>query len=210
MELDQDVGMVVATPHFYADRVSVEKFLERREKAYEVFMKEMSEKKLDTVQMRRGAEVYYFGGIGKAEEISKLCLNDTNLLLLEMPFCQWTKDMLTNIQQLLEKQNLRVMLAHVERYYAYQKKRDIWDAVMELPVYIQMNAGAFLNWKKRGTCMKVLKRDLDVVLGSDCHNTDSRRPNLEAGRQVIEKKLGQECIAGIDALGERILFGDES
>ena len=35
MLIDQGIDTVAATPHFYADRVSVEKFLSRRQRAYE-------------------------------------------------------------------------------------------------------------------------------------------------------------------------------
>ena len=87
----------------------------------------------------------------------------------------------------------------------YQKKKDIWNAIFDLPITAQINAGSFLNWKKRGRCMKFLKEDWDVLLGSDCHNTETRVPNLAQGREVIAKKLGQARLDEIDELGERIL-----
>jgi protein-tyrosine phosphatase len=197
---------VVATPHFYADRNSVERFLQKREEAFYNLMDEIEVEGIEALTFHQGAEVYYFGGIGKAEEISRLCIEGTNVLLLEMPFCQWTKDMLSDVKRLLEKQQLRIMLAHIERYYDFQKKKDIWNEILELPIYIQMNAGAFLDWKRRRKCLSILKEDLDIVLGTDCHNTESRKPNLADGRELIEKKLGRERIARIDELGERILL----
>jgi protein-tyrosine phosphatase len=206
MELSQSVTEVVATPHFYADRNSVDRFLRGREESFCSLMNEIGAKGMEAPKFYKGAEVYYFGGIGKAEEISKLCIEGTNVLLLEMPFCQWTKDMLSDVKYLLEKQQLRIMLAHIERYYDFQKKRDIWNEILELPIYIQMNAGAFLDWKRRRKCLNILKEDLNIVLGTDCHNTESRKPNLADGRELIEKKLGQERIARIDELGERILL----
>ena len=53
--------------------------------------------------------------------------------------------------------------------------------------------------------MKFLREDWDVLLGSDCHNTETRVPNLAQGREVIAKKLGQARLDEIDELGERIL-----
>ena len=43
LELDQGIGRIVATPHFYADRISVDKFLSRRQQAYEKVMAAMDE-----------------------------------------------------------------------------------------------------------------------------------------------------------------------
>ena len=202
LELDQGIGRIVATPHFYADRISVDKFLSRRQQAYEKVMAAMDEQ---APGFYLGEEVYNFGGIGKAEMLPKLCMGDTDTILLEMPFCQWTKDMLENVEQILDKQKLHIILAHIERYYDYQKKKDIWNAIFDLPITAQINAGSFLNWKKRGRCMKFLKEDWDVLLGSDCHNTETRVPNLAQGREVIAKKLGQARLDEIDELGERIL-----
>ena len=205
LEQQQGVDIVIATPHFYADKISVDKFLSRRQQAYEKVMAAMDEQGRKAPVFYLGAEVYYFGGIGKAEMLPKLCMGDTDTILLEMPFCQWTKDMLENVEQILDKQKLHIILAHIERYYDYQKKKDIWNAIFDLPITAQINAGSFLNWKKRGRCMKFLKEDWDVLLGSDCHNTETRVPNLAQGREVIAKKLGQARLDEIDELGERIL-----
>ena len=183
LELDQGIGRIVATPHFYADRISVDKFLSRRQQAYEKVMAAMDEQGRKAPVFYLGAEVYYFGGIGKAEMLPKLCMGDTDTILLEMPFCQWTKDMLENVEQILDKQKLHIILAHIERYYDYQKKKDIWNAIFDLPI----------------------TEDWDVLLGSDCHNTETRVPNLAQGREVIAKKLGQARLDEIDELGERIL-----
>ena len=205
LELDQGIRTIVATPHFYADKISVDAFLTRRQHAYEKVMQTIEENNMEAPTFHLGAEVYYFGGIGKAEMLPKLCMGDSDIVLLEMPFCQWTKDMLENVEQILNKQKLHIILAHIERYYDYQKNKDIWNTIFELPVYAQINAGSFLNWKKRGRCMKILKEDWQIILGSDCHNTESRIPNLAPGREVIRKKLGQARIDAIDELGERII-----
>lgn len=207
MQKEQGVSVVVATPHFYADRNSVEHFLEKREEAYQKLTEAMQEQGIETPTLRYGAEVYFFGGIGKAEMLPKLCINDTNLVLIEMPFCQWTKDMLSEIRWIIEKQKLQVVLAHIDRYYEFQKDKSVWNAMFELPIYAQINGGSFLNWKKKRKCLGYLKEDWDVILGSDCHNTESRVPNLLEARAYIEKKLGEERLQEIDSLGERILLG---
>lgn len=205
LELDQGIRTIVGTPHFYADKVSVDTFLTRRQHAYEKLMQAIEEQELDSPKFHLGAEVYYFSGIGKAEMLPRLCMEGSDIVLLEMPFCQWTKDMLDDVKRILEKQKLHIIMAHIERYYEFQKNKDIWNAIFEMPVYAQVNAGSFLNWKKRSRCLKFLKEDWDIVLGSDCHNTETRVPNLEPGREVICKKLGQERLDTIDELGERII-----
>lgn len=201
----QNVTKIVATPHFYANQDSIEHFLKRRDKAYDRVRCQIEKEALTVPDIMTGAEVYYFGGIGKAEQVHSLCMQGTDILLLEMPFTQWTESMLRSVEQLLNKQKLRVVLAHVERYRDYQKDASIWNEIFSMPVVPQMNAGAFLNWKKRRKNLKLLEGFGDVLLGSDCHNLEHRRPNLPEGREVIAGRLGSEQLDRIDALGERML-----
>lgn len=201
-EYQQKVQSVVATPHFYASRNSVEHFLTSRQNSYEKVKQAELE---DIPKVFLGAEVYYFSGMSKAEMLSKLCIEGTNLILIELPFCQWKKEVYQDIKQIIEKQKLTVILAHVERYYGYQKNKEIWNKIFSLPVYAQINAGSFLKWQKRRFCIKFIKEGHNVLLGSDCHNTTSRIPNLEQGRKVLKEKLGEQVLSEIDNLGQSIL-----
>lgn len=144
---EQQVDEIVATPHFYAQKDSVEEFLLRRQRSYEKLKTKMAETNLDQ-KLHLAAEVYYFQGIGSAGMIPKLCVEGTQTLLLEMPFAQWDSAVYADVEKLVQRQKLKVVIAHIERYYEFQKKKEIWNAVMELPLYRQMNAGVFLNWKR--------------------------------------------------------------
>ena len=46
--------------------------------------------------------------------------------MVELPFRQWDEEVLRDVEELMEKQNVSVMLAHIERFYAYQKRKKIW------------------------------------------------------------------------------------
>lgn len=204
-EMAQGVGHVAFTPHFYAHHSSVDGFLKRRERSLEKLKESFGEGQQAVPRMDVGAEVYYFPGIGKASMINKLCIKDRGVLLLEMPFVQWEEAMYEDIGYLIEKRSLTIILAHIERYYAFQKDKSVWCRILGLPLYPQINAGSLVKWKKRRLCLELLKNDDRIVLGSDCHNMQMRRPNLKAGREVIEKKLGRVRLEEMDALSERIL-----
>lgn len=207
-ELKNGIDHVVFTPHFYADHDSIEHFLKRRGKSIEQLMAEIErDEELSRMQYALGAEAYYFAGIGNAVDIRKLCISGTDILLLEMPFCQWTNVMYEDIVKLLRKQKLTIVLAHIERYIDFQKKKDVWNCIFELPVIAQMNAGPFTKWTSRSKVIRVAKERGTILLGSDAHNMDSRKPNLAAGRQIIEGKIGSRFLTKIDQTG-RLLLGD--
>lgn len=200
-ERKQNVELIVATPHFYADRMRIDTFLRYRELALEKVKKIQVASTEPLPKIICGAEVYYFYGIGEADEVKRLCIDGTQTILLEMPFTQWMEDVLRDVEGLIEKQKLNVVLAHVERYYGFQRDRRIWDRIMELPLTPQINAGSFIPkrgllhpGKKRKFCMRFLEKHPDLILGSDCHNTTSRAPNLAKGR----KEISVEALAKID------------
>lgn len=205
-EAKNGIDHVVFTPHFYANHDSIEHFLKRRGKSIEQLMAEIErDGKLSQMQYEYGAEVYYFDGIGNAEEIKKLCILGTEILLLEMPFCQWTDAMHENITKLVRKQKLTVILAHIERYIDFQKKKDVWNRIFELPVIAQMNAGPFTDWKRRSKVLRLADAQEKLLLGSDAHNMDARKPNLAAAQAVIQKKLGEEFLSKQEQLEHQLL-----
>jgi len=212
-ESRQGAQIVVATPHFYADRVSMDDFLRRREHSIQK-MKDHLEKlsagrdAFQVPDMRYGAEVYFFPGMGRAEKLPELCITGTDLVLIELPFVQWDRLVIRELEDVIRKQKLRIILAHVERYPAFQKDTRVFDEVMEMPLTIQLNGGSFLKSRsKRKFCMNMLKEHENVILGSDTHNLVSRTPNLYEARKVIAAKLGQDRLNRIDKLSEKLLSG---
>lgn len=147
--------------------------------------------------------------------VPELCVTGTDILLLEMPFGQWTKAVYEDVEQLVKKRKLTVILAHVERYFQFQKDSSVMEQVLALPLIVQLNAGSLLGGvkltdfagrKKKKQCLSLLSEDRDILLGTDAHNMVSRKPNMEAGRAVVREALGAERLDRIDALGSR-LFG---
>ncbi len=198
LEKEQGVDLVVATPHFYAHRTGVDQFLKKRGDALNKVMTLKSEEP-DLPEIKVGAEIYYFTGIGRAEHISELAIGDTDMILLELPFRPWDREVLTDIRELKERQNLKVILAHVERYRDMQKDKSLYEDVLDEGDIIQMNSGSFIEagMLKRRNLFKTADSGRKLILGSDCHNMSSRKPNLQEGLDIIDKKFGGEKVREI-------------
>ena len=202
----QGVSKIIATPHFYAQHSSIFHFLEKREAAYERMTERIRELNLDwTLPVLKAAEVYYFPGMGRAEQLPALALENSDLLFLEMPFAQWTSEVYREVTDIIERRHLTPVLVHLERFYPYQKDASVLEDILDLPVYIQINTGSMLEWRSRRIDKKILKLGLPVILGSDCHNMGRRPPNLKQGREMIARKLGEELLQEIDRTSERLL-----
>lgn len=200
----QGITAMALTPHFYADSETPERFLSRRASAMEQLRRA---KKPNHPRLLAGAEVCYFPGIQQAEEISKLCLEGTPYLLLEMPFVPWTSRITDEVLKLSRKRKIKVVLAHIDRYLYIQKPRVIKE-LFENDILFQAGADSFLNWRQRRHMFQMLKEGKLAFLGSDCHNLTTRPPCLGQAMTMIAKKLGSQAVEAFKAENYAAVFGE--
>lgn len=175
LERKMGVDTVVLTPHFYADENSPARFLERRSRAWDRLREQLEP---GMPRLLLGAEVQYFEGIGNVEDISSLCIEGTNLLLLEMPFSHWDDRMLRTVMDLHSYGGVRIVLAHIERYRREQP-RQLWEELRDFGILAQVNASFFDGFWTGRTARAMMKARQFQLIGTDCHNLHSRKPNWD-------------------------------
>ncbi len=201
MQTSQGVHTVVATPHFYANDESVNAFLERRKKAYEELLSKIATPSLKIIL---GAEVRYYQGISRLDELKLLRIEGSKLLLLEMPQSAWTEYMIRELLELSGKSSIKIVLAHVERYLALQN-RNVFERLKDNSVLMQVNSSFFTSFVTKRRALSLLEEGSIHFVGSDCHNLTSRAPNLGKAFEVIEKKFGNDFIEQMNEYGDSML-----
>lgn len=189
----QGITHMAATPHFYPMEHTPEQFLARRAAAAEQ-LRNAWEPGLPELLL--GAEVYFFEGMSTSRELGRLCLEGTDLLLVEMPFCPWTERVIAELMALQRQAGCKVLLAHIERYFSLAP-RGIWDVLLEEGILMQCNASFFLSWKTKRKACRMLREGKIHFLGSDSHNMSSRPPQMgkaltaigETGRRIVEENI---------------------
>ena len=202
----QGVRRMFATPHYYPVE-SIETFLERREKAYQVLADAIAGEE-DIPQICLGAEVAYRSGLGYTEDLSRLCLGSSRYLLLEMPFQRWNREILRDVRNICASSGITLVIAHIERYLDVVQK-ELLNELLEMDVLVQMNAECLLQPKTRRLGRKLLKQGSVHLLGSDCHNRTDRAPNMGKAVEYLSKKrqieeLEQVCRLSNELFGEAI------
>lgn len=195
MSRAQGVTHMVATPHFYADKDSPERFLARRQKALERFTVDPA----TMPQLLVGAEVAYFKGMSGCEDLIPMAFGSAELLLVEMPFAPWTDRIVEDVLAIHRQLGLQPVLAHVERYSGANQFFHYRDRLLGGGVLFQCNAAAFLSFFGSRRYLELLEEGQLHFLGSDCHNTGSRPPKLDQAAKVIEKKLGRQWLEDLNA-----------
>ena len=134
-----------------------------------------------------------------------MCIENSNLLLLEMPMGEWTDYTVRELAEMANASGLKLVLAHIERYLSMQKTRS-WSKLYESGVLMQVNASFFNDILTRRKALSMLKNGDIHFIGSDCHNVKHRPPMLGKAYEIIRKKFGDDFADQFSEYG-RLLLG---
>ena len=115
-------------------------------------------------------------------------------MLLEFPVTAEKRYLLERCHAVMNG-GYRPIIAHAERCDAIRKDLGLLQQLVDMGVYIQMNAASItgengLAWK--WFCKKAMHRDLLHFVGSDAHNPKKLRPNLEKCARYLERVMGAD------------------
>ena len=199
-EAEQGVDVVCATSHYYAKYNSIPAFCERRAEALERLSSVLT---AELPRVLPAAEVAYFPRM-EEQDLTPLCIQGTRTLMLEMSFADWTSLQAEAVEALVLDCGYQVVLVHPERFCFSKSNLHQLERLAQLPIGLQVNAGALLRWGTRRLALDLLQLTGTPLLGSDCHNLTSRPPNLKEGRKVIMQKLGEAFLTRMDQNAQRL------
>ena len=183
----QGVAACVATPHCILHRAGdLDKFLSRRNEAYDKVRQAALASGNDVPDMFLGGEVYLDNNILKNfDGIERLCFSGTNYILVELPRQRLDRRITEWIFGLTVK-GLNPILAHVERAEPEEiEKIGIWD----LDIVFQVNAESFMSFFSRRRLKKIFAKGKKYVVSSDMHDTVRRQQCMADARKISQSKF---------------------
>ena len=174
------VDTVIATPHFYPQTEEIDAFLERRLASWQ----QLCAAYHGPVRLMLGAEVQMCPGLDHMDELEKLCIEGTNILLLELGFMGWPHSVGESVIRLNDSGEYCPVLAHIDRYNA-----DRIDDLLSCGVLAQLNADAFTRLWGKGRLISWIDSGSVVALGSDIHGTVRGYRNFEKTRTYLKDRF---------------------
>lgn len=190
----QGCDTIVLTPHYYSDSISLDDFLKQRDIAFRELAEALPP---NSPRLIPAAEVYISKYLFSNENLSRLCIGNSNYILIEHPFSStFSEGSYDRLMNLYCEYKIRPILAHIERYRALIEDECKLDAFIEMGCLAQANIGSFVNAPRfvRKKLFKYLESGRIHLVGSDCHNLDSRPPSFEEGFAEIKKKSSEKAI----------------
>lgn len=181
------IDVLIATPHFYPQREAPEAFFARRDETAARLRQNYPK---TAPRLLIGSEAQLCRGLHHMDGLERLCVEGTNVLLLELPPDFSVSTYERTLEGLLDRQNLTIVLAHIDRY----PPQNI-NFLLELGFLAQLNAESFCHLRTRRRSMDCTKDSRVVALGSDIHGLSvgydeflqMRRRLGETYRAVMER-----------------------
>lgn len=202
----QGVDTVISTSHFYANEEYPEDFLKRRNRVAGQLEDAMLFSADVYPNVIFGAEVLFFPGISEAEEMKSLQIGNTGSILIEPPMAPWSEDMLDEIVQLGHNLDLIPIVAHVDRYMTMLHDTSLVDRVLKRNLLVQVNGAYFLNPQTQKAAFSNLKAGKIHLIGSDCHNLESRPANLGAVQKLTRDNHAEQAFQQLHQNAAKLLM----
>lgn len=184
------IEKIAATPHFYMSKQSLDEFIVNRNESLSKLRAAMGE---DMPEIVAGAEVYFTPSLAELD-LKQLCIGNTRYMMIELPYQQLSSGFIRSFKSFANEisHEITLILAHGERYLSFTDKNSLLE-IMETDMVVQLNAGSFKAFAPHKNFMfSLIKEGRAHLLGSDCHNMTTRKPNMDIARKSIEKKLGKD------------------
>ncbi|MGN1328236.1 MAG: tyrosine-protein phosphatase [Eubacterium sp.] len=190
----QGAQAIILTPHYYSDSISLDDFIERRDRAFQELTTALPP---DSPRLIPAAEVYISKYLFSNENLDRLAIGNSGYVLIEHPFtCDFSQKYYDRLLNMTLDYGIKPILAHIERYSALMEDEDLLDDYIDTGCLVQVNVSSFVN-SHRGTrkrLFKYLESGRVHLIGTDCHNLTSRSPDFSEGVEGIIKKSGREAI----------------
>lgn len=158
------IKTVVATPYFNSVDDNVPSFLAKREEAYKLLSEKI--KGLSLPRVILGSEVLFTTSLLDTKGVNKLCVGDTNYIMLALPYQEYSEMVLETLQKIIISRNLCPIIAHIEKYLEFYTMEQI-EKISSLGVIMQLSCDAIINRATRKDALELLSRNVVQIIGSN-------------------------------------------
>lgn len=187
----QGVEKILLTPHFYSDKMPMDRFLDERRIAYEALL---NSSEIDSSKVILASETLFSQSLLSYDNISELCING-RYLLMEFPFeTVFSKHVCSQLMRISYQYGVTPILAHVERYPYLMRHTNVLCSLIDDGMLTQINLESLQTFRKRRQIVRLIRKGYVHLIGTDCHHPFNRPPAFKEGLSVLRKHLSDDEI----------------
>ena len=189
---------IILTPHYITDTNYVSSKMDNIKKLIE--LKTEVKKQGININLYIGNEIYIDPNILELIKENKMCtINNTEYILVELPMSGNYQDYQEIFENLI-RIGFKVILAHPERYVAFQKDLNRIDEMVNMGILLQCNIDSILGYygkSAKKTIKYILKNKLVSFVGTDIHSKKNDYSYIEKAKNKFRKYLTDEEIENV-------------
>ncbi len=186
------IKTVVATPFFNSVDDNVPSFLAKREESFKYLSQKTKGQSLPRIIL--GAEVLFTTSLLDIKDVDKLCVGNTNYIMLALPYQSYSDIVLETLQKIIISKNLCPIIAHIEKYLEFYTLDQI-QKISSLGVIMQLSCDAIINRSTRKSALELLSRNVVQIIGSnDIAKHQGSRTKMEVAMDVLNKDITSDII----------------
>jgi len=206
MSYAQGIDTVILTSHFRLGEHRIKSYLKDRQDRLDMIREALTDEDRKIIpKVVLGCEIEYQPSINKWDYLGELAIKGTNYVMTEMPFIPWSKEVVNNIDDIALNSPFTPILPHIDRYFHTFTKESYIRHYYDMPVLLQMNAIYINNYNNIQFYKHLFEDGTIDLIGSDCHGTEWRPPDLGRAIKMLREVCGQELLDKIDRTGREIL-----
>ncbi len=183
---ENGVTHLALTPHFYPYNQSSEQFLEKRNEAFE---KLLTLPEAKNFSFTLGAEVYLSSTLFNTMDLSPLCYEGTELMLVEPKYERaFSKETGIRLRRLIADNGITPVIAHIDRYPFFMSDEKLLYRLKEEGCMFQANLSSFSSYFSRKKLINFYQKGYLDFLGEDIHHNCLLRNEREKILEKIRKK----------------------
>lgn len=192
---------IIATPHYKSGRYPADA---KRLRDILHKVQQAAKEQNIPITLYAGNEIFYNSELEEKFQSGALStMNGTQYVLIEFsPFESYIY--IRNAMEDIFGMGYTPILAHAERYQCMCKDSSCVKELKAMGCEIQVNAGSVAGdngWKVKCFVRKLLKEELVDYIGTDAHNTASRKPAMKKCAAYLYKKCER-------SYAEALLYGN--
>lgn len=184
---------VILTPHYVSEE-SISSFLKRRNTNVSLLNTAIEKDGSNFPKILKGAEVALDSPLSELDDLKKLCIDGTNVILLELPY-PWNKWHVNEVYNIIGRHGLIPVMAHIERYLNNPKDIDTLEGLTTIGAKFQINVPSYLFHRQKHIIKTLIKKDMVSAIGSDCHNLTTRSPDITMALNRMTKTFGESFLS---------------
>ncbi|MBR5228532.1 MAG: hypothetical protein IKV96_01705 [Firmicutes bacterium] len=203
----QGMDTVILSSHFRLGEHRIKSYLKDRQNRLDMIRDALTDEERKIIpKIILGCEIEYHSSINSWDYLGELAIKGTNYVMTEMPFIPWSKEVVNNIDKIALNTQFTPILPHIDRYFHTFTKESYIRHYFDMPeVLLQMNAIYINNYNNIQFYKPLFDNGIIDIIGSDCHGTEWRPPDLGRSVKMLREVCGQELVDRIDRTGREII-----